>query len=166
MIKKLLISSLLLTASVCAYPSDVTVCFSPHQNCLAKIIDVMDNAKKSIYMHAYSFTSPEIAQALINAKQRGIDVCLYIDKGRDVETYSQTKNLRENGVDVIVQNGCIKGLAHNKIMIVDEELILTGSFNWTKNALRNEENINFINSPDLASVYLQNWKKTIKVSEE
>lgn len=47
-------------------------------------------------------------------------------------------------------------------MIIDDELVITGSFNWTNNALKNEENLNFIKSKELVQVYLHNWKEIVK----
>lgn len=147
------------------YPADINTCFSPHENCLNLLIHEIDNAKQSIYVHAYSFTNDMIANALIGAKKRGVNVCLYIDKGRDKETHSKTEKLRENEIPVIIQSHNKRGLAHNKIMIIDSYLIITGSFNWSKNALTNEENINFIRSHKLAEIYMNNWNYIINEEE-
>jgi len=161
LIYNFLISIFLYSTSAFCYQADISVCFSPHENCSIKVIKAIDNAKKSIYVQAYSFTHNEIAEALIGAKKRGIKVIVYIDKGREKETYSKTKKLRENNLSVIVQDETKRGLAHNKIMIIDDDLVITGSFNWTQNALRNEENINFIKSKELADIYKNNFEETI-----
>jgi len=139
----------------------ICVCFSPNQNCLQKIIKSIQTAKKSIYMHAYSFTNNEIADALIKSNKRGIKVIVYIDKGREKEKFSKTQKLRAHKVPIIVQDKFKKGIAHNKIMIIDDDLIITGSFNWSQNALRNEENVNFIKSKEVTDIYKNNWEKTI-----
>ena len=43
-----------------------------------------------------------------------------------------------------------------------DEIVITGSFNWTNNALKNEENLNFIKSKALVRSYLDNWKEIVK----
>lgn len=158
---KLFLLFLLTVKHAFCYQADVSVCFSPHGNCCIKVIKAIGDAKTSVYVQAYSFTHNDIAEALVKAKKRGLEVTVYIDKGRDKETHSKTHKLRENDVPVILQEQYKRGLAHNKIMIIDDELVITGSFNWTKNALRNEENINFIKSKEIAKVYIENWHKTI-----
>lgn len=141
-------------------PADITTCFSPQQNCSKSLIEEIENAKKSIYVQAYSFTNHDIAMALIEAKGRGVDVQVYVDKGRYSEPHSKVSMLTDRDIPVIIQQS--RGLAHNKIMIIDDELVITGSFNWTNNALKNEENLNFIKSKELVQIYLYNWKGIVK----
>jgi len=141
-------------------PADITTCFSPHQNCSKSLIETLGKAKKSIYVQAYSFTNHDIAMALIEAKGRGVNVQVYVDKKRIKEKHCKINKLIEAKIPVIVQKS--KNIAHNKIMIIDDELVITGSFNWTQNALKNEENLNFIKSKELVQIYLYNWKEIVR----
>lgn len=137
----------------------IDTCFTPSQDCIKPLIERLGKAKKSIYVQAYSFTNHDIAMALIEAKGRGVNVQVYVDKKRIKEKHSIIYKLIEAKIPVIVQKS--KNLAHNKIMIIDDELVITGSFNWTNNALKNEENLNFIKSKELVQVYLHNWKEIV-----
>ena len=156
---KIGLTCIALIQPVWSIPADVTTCFSPHQNCAKELIDTLGNAKRSIYVQAYSFTNNDVAMALIEAKGRGVNVRVYIDKSRVKEKHCKIHKLIEAKIPVIVQKS--KHIAHNKIMIIDDELVITGSFNWTQNATKNEENLNFIKSKDLVIIYLDNWKRIV-----
>lgn len=158
---KIFIVCVALSTSAFAVPADVTTCFSPRQHCAAALIDALNKAEKKIYVHAYSFTHPDIAAALVAAKKRGVDVQVHMDKNRIAEKYSVFPLFVENAFAISIQDK--PPIAHNKIMIVDEDLVITGSFNWTKNAAKNEENLNFIHSKELAKVYLENWERVTEV---
>ncbi len=154
---KVFIVCVSLGAPAFAIPADVTTCFSPRQNCTAALLDALNKAEEKIYVHAYSFTHPDIAAALVVAKKRGVDVQVHMDKNRIAEKYSVFPLFIENAFAVSIQDE--PPIAHNKIMIIDEDLVITGSFNWTKNAAKNEENLNFIRSKELTKVYLENWER-------
>lgn len=95
MLKPLLICFLLLSpfyttasqASTISCPS-IQVCFTPGQNCTMQITDVLDSAKKSIAVQAYSFTSVPIAEHLVKAKKRGVVVKVILDKSQKSQKYS------------------------------------------------------------------------------
>jgi len=159
---KIILLSLALTQGV--VPSyccpKIDTCFTPSQDCIKPLVETLRNAKKSIYVQAYSFTNNDIAMALIEAKRRGLDVQVYIDKARIKEKHCKVNKLIATKIPVRVQKS--KNLAHIKIMIIDDEVVITGSFNWTQNALKNEENLNFIKSRQLVKVYLDNWKEIVR----
>ena len=110
----------------------LTPCFTPQNNCKAFVIRTIDSAQDSILVQSYSFTSPEIAHALILAKKRGVDVRLIIDRSQVKAKYSQLKNIKEGGIPFVIDT--VSGISHNKIMICDGKKVLTGSFNWTEGA--------------------------------
>lgn len=139
---------------------NIDTCFTPSQDCIKPLIKALGNAKESIYVQAYSFTNNDLAMALIEAKGRGVDVRVYIDKSRVKEKHCKIHKLIEAKIPVIIQKS--KHIAHNKIMIIDDEMVITGSFNWTQNATKNEENLNFIKSKDSVKVYLDNWKEIVR----
>jgi phosphatidylserine/phosphatidylglycerophosphate/cardiolipin synthase-like enzyme len=136
----------------------VQVCFSPEGECADGIVRAIQEAKTSIYLQAYSFTSTPLAQALVEAKERGLDVQILIDKSRLKEKYSQVHFLAQNGIPIFIDS--VKGLAHNKTIIFDGHSLLTGSFNFTNAAnTRNAENVLMIQSSELARIYKSNWEK-------
>ena len=133
--------------------------FSPRGGCQDAVTHEIGKAKKSIRVQAYSFTSQPIADALIAAVSRGVDVQVIVDKGGNApdNNYSQAGRVAEDA-KVFVDGA--HAIAHNKVMIIDEKTVLTGSFNFTSSAEeRNAENLLVIQDKELAAVYLRNWQK-------
>jgi phosphatidylserine/phosphatidylglycerophosphate/cardiolipin synthase-like enzyme len=138
-------------------PSAVTVCFTPGGNCTDAIVKALSDAKRTILVQAYSFTSAPIAKALLDAHKRGVQVQVILDKSQRSEKYSSADFLANQGVSTMID--AEHAIAHNKIMIIDGETILTGSFNFTKAAQeKNAENLLIIRDPALAAQYTQNWE--------
>jgi phosphatidylserine/phosphatidylglycerophosphate/cardiolipin synthase-like enzyme len=142
-----------------AFQADIEqVCFSPRGGCEQEIIQQIDSAKTEIKVQAYSFTSAPIAKALLNAQKRGIDVQVILDKSQKSQSYSSYTFFKNQGIPVFIDT--IHAIAHNKIMIIDRGIVITGSFNFTKAAEeKNAENVLIIKSKELASQYLMNWSK-------
>ena len=134
----------------------IRACFSPGGHCTQQIVTAIDSAQSSILVMAYSFTSPQIAEALSEAFQRGVDVKILIDKSQLKEKYCQLSLLLQKGIPVFIDSA--RGLAHNKVMIFDNRYVLSGSFNFTRAAeSKNAENILLIEDPSLAQIYKNNW---------
>lgn len=136
--------------------SQYRICFSPHGNCTALIETEINKAVESILVQAYSFTSPSIANTLIKAHQRGVEVSVLVDRSQKYEKYTQIYNLIAAGIPLYIDR--VQGIAHNKVMIIDGKYVLTGSFNWSKAAEnKNAENLLLIQDPKLAALYTENW---------
>jgi phosphatidylserine/phosphatidylglycerophosphate/cardiolipin synthase-like enzyme len=137
-------------------PQGIQVYFSPRGGATDAVVGGLDRATNSILVQAYSFTSVPIAKALVEAHRRGIKVQVILDHSQRTEKYSEADFLRNNGVPTLID--ARHAIAHNKIMIVDDYLVLTGSFNFTKAAEEhNAENLLLVNDPALARAYLANW---------
>jgi phosphatidylserine/phosphatidylglycerophosphate/cardiolipin synthase-like enzyme len=138
-------------------PSPVTVCFTPGGNCTGAIVQALTDAKSTVLAQAYSFTSAPIAKALLDAHKRGVQVQVILDKSQRSDKYSSADFLANQGVPVAIDAN--HAIAHNKIIVIDGELVLTGSFNFTKAAQeKNAENLLIIRDPTLAAQYTQNWE--------
>jgi phosphatidylserine/phosphatidylglycerophosphate/cardiolipin synthase-like enzyme len=162
----ILLLFLLYTTSTFAFQVDVQqVCFSPDSKCTAAIVERIDNAKSEILIQAYSFTSVPIAKALINAHKGGVKVEAVLDKSQKKERYTSATFLTNAGIPTYIDSR--HAIAHNKIIIIDKETVITGSFNFTKAAEeKNAENLLIIKSPKLAETYIDNWNKHKQHSEE
>ena len=137
------------------------VCFSPEEKCTPHIVSTLEHAKSSIWVMAYTLTCPDISQALLRAFERGVDVKILIDKSQLSAPSSQLSFFVQNGVPLFIDSTV--GIALNKVMIIDEVLVLTGSYNWSRAAnTRNAENLLFIRDPSLAELYKQNWEKRLR----
>lgn len=158
----LLVLILFLIPSV-SYPINLTlsntptqVFFSPKGGCTEAIIYEIDRAKTEILVQAYSFTSQPIAKALLSAHKRGIKVQAILDKSQRSERYTSASFLANTGIPTYIDAS--HAIAHNKLIVIDRETVITGSFNFTKAAEeRNAENLLIIKSKDLAKPYIDNW---------
>ena len=138
-----------------------SVCFTPGQNCTQIIVNEIKNAKKSIFIQSYSFTSTAIANALIDAAQRGIYVvCIFDNSQKNKPLIDQMAQYIEIYIDKPA------GIAHNKVIIIDENIVLTGSFNFTLAAQnRNVENSIKITSKTIAKQYKEQWQNRKKIAK-
>lgn len=144
--------------------SDVEVFFSPRGGCTEAIVSEITKAKKTILVQAYSFTSAPIAAALVAAHKRGVAVQVILDKSQRSEKYTSADFIAHAGIRTLIDDN--HAIAHNKIIIVDGEVVITGSFNFSKAAEeKNAENLLVIRSRELASKYVQNWQAHEKHAE-
>ena len=150
---------ILLSIPVFAFQAEITkVCFSPNGGCTESIVKEITNAKSEILVQAYSFTSAPIAKALTDAFKRGVKVEAILDKSQRKERYTAATFLVNAGSPTFIDDK--HAIAHNKIMIIDRETVITGSFNFTKAAEeKNAENLLIIKDKELAKVYIDNWNK-------
>ncbi len=166
----------LLTATLCivlspriTLPQEKPTCnweiyFSPHGGATEAIIRELNKAKSTILVQAYSFTSSPIAKALLNAHKRGVKVEVILDKSQRTQKYSSATFLYNQGIPVKID--AQHAIAHNKIMIIDGETVITGSFNFTKAAEENNaENLLVIHDGKLAERYTKNWQEHERHSE-
>ncbi len=134
----------------------VEVYFSPHGGCTEAVVRELDAAKQTVFVQAYSFTSREIAAALDSAKNRGVVVHVILDKSNIKENTNADANIAQHGISVLVD--AKHSIAHNKVMIIDSQVVITGSFNFTEQAEHsNAENLLVIHDSALAERYLANW---------
>nr|WP_246209516.1 phospholipase D family protein [Wolbachia endosymbiont of Atemnus politus] len=135
-----------------------TVCFSPEEDCAIPIISEIDRSKESILVQEYTFTLGTVAKSLINAKERGVDVRVILDKSQLHSKYSVINGLFASGIPVWIDDK--PKIAHNKVIIIDNQKVITGSFNLSKTAEKgNAENLLIIeNYPELVQQYLKNWE--------
>ena len=138
-------------------PQPISTCFTPHTQCGNFIVDHINHAKQSIRIQAYGFTSEKIIKALIEAKNRGVNIEIILDRSNFQKKKLDTiKLLHKHSIPVYQDNA--KGIAHNKIMIIDNKKVITGSFNFTKNAdYNNVENVVVLDDVNVASKYTANW---------
>jgi phospholipase D len=141
----------------------VAVCFSPEEDCAAFAVRAIDNAESEILVSAYGLTTGSgIVEALARAKGRGVDVRLIADKTTPCGRSSGVPLLAAAGVPIWIDDQA--RIAHEKAMVIDEAVVLTGSYNWTRGAAENSEDLNLISSPTIATVYAAHWHNRLSVS--
>lgn len=140
------------------------VCFTPGQHCQKRILKLLREAKKSIAIQAYGFTDPDIMGALIQAKKRGIKVEVILDHSNLTAKNSGLKSIHRHHISIRIDH--LQGIAHNKIMIIDDHILVTGSYNFSNSAyLRNAENVLIVHDKTLVKEYLENWQKRWEASK-
>lgn len=135
-----------------------SVYFSPNGGATAAVVHELHDAQKEVLVQAYSFTSAPIAEALVKAYKRGVKVLAVLDKSQRSERYTAATYLANAGIPVLIDDK--HAIAHNKIMIIDRSVLITGSFNFTKAAEeKNAENLLVIKGNQaLIDDYLQNFE--------
>ena len=133
------------------------VYFSPNHGATRAVVDALNGAKRTVLVQAYSFTSAPIAKALVEARNRGVDVQVILDRKQTGAKYSSADFVAHARIVTLVDGA--HDIAHNKVMIIDGEAVLTGSFNFTTAAeRRNAENLLVIHDRALAARYMENWR--------
>lgn len=139
--------------------------FSPNGGTLKAIIDELKTATKVKFM-AFSFTSTDIANEFINiSKKPGGEVEGIYDGCQASNAYERPilTNLRQNKIWINADGN--QALLHHKVMILDDQTVITGSFNFSKNAeSSNNENTLIIKSPSLAKSFLAEYERIKKAS--
>jgi len=155
--KNLLSTDALESSTTIKSVGTIEVAFSPNSGATASIIRAVAKARKLILVCAYSFTSKDLAQALLDAKKRNVVVKIILDKSQVSQRYSSSTFFAHQGFDLRID--AKHAIHHNKVMIIDDNTVITGSFNFTRAAeTRNAENIIIINdNPQLARLYTKNW---------
>lgn len=147
-----------------AATGSVEVAFSPEDDPEAVLLDIIGSARRSLRVQAYLFTSRRLADALIDALRRGVDVAVLADAAQNARGGGQAlPRLLAAGVPVAFETRY--AAAHNKVIIADGEgpacVVATGSYNYTWSARhRNAENLLVLrDNCALAATYLENWRR-------
>lgn len=159
----ILLSSFLSVADGCARVAApvqtrrAAVYFSPDGGATEALVREIELARRQILVQAYGFTSAPILKALVAAQQRGVAVQAVLDKSNETARYTGATFLANAGVPVLID--ARHAIAHNKIMIIDDATLVTGSFNFTKAAEeKNAENLLILrDDPELVQLYTQNF---------
>ncbi len=157
------------TPTTVAAQGTVEVAFSPKGGATAATVRFIGEARLSIRVAAYGLTSNPIGKALVEAKKRGVDVRVVVDKNHNGQrggANSVANYLAANGIALRV-DGAVR-IQHNKVVIVDGQSVQNGSFNFTSAAeISNAENIVIHrDSPGLARLFTDNWTRLWDESDD
>ena len=134
------------------------VYFSLSDNPQKEIIKNINQAQAFINIAMYIFTDREIAIPLVKARERGVRVRLYLDQDQVDYKYSQSRFLVQKGIKTRISTN--NYIMHNKFAIIDNRILLTGSYNWTFSAnRRNDENLMVIDDPEIIARYQNQFEK-------
>ena len=158
MIKILLFITILIISSP-AFASGITLedAFSPYQGATDLVVKTIGEAQKSIHVAAYSFTSKPIADALITAHDRGIDVEVVLDKSQHKGHMMQY--IKDHGIPTRINYRY--SIMHDKFIVIDGKTLELGSFNYTAAAeKKNAENVLVLHDEKkIVKDYDKQWEK-------
>lgn len=152
-------SALFVAARLAQAPADeMTVYFSPNGGAAAAIVKRIDAAKTTIHVQAYAISEDGITRALIAASKRGVEVRLIVDRHEQGGAGSTSGKIKHAGVPTVVDRA--HALMHNKTMVIDDSIVITGSMNFTISGdKKNAENTLIIENPGLAKIFDEDFHK-------
>ena len=139
--------------------------FSPDDNVANNLLDLIHNANESIFFSAYSFTSDPLGEAIRARAEDGVAVEGVMDSSQiNSNIGTEWDPFRQAGLK-IRRDGNTPGLLHHKFIIIDEEIVISGSYNFTNSAeTRNDENLIVIYDSFLASQYLAEFQRNYAIA--
>lgn len=138
--------------------SAIQVLFSAEDHAVDNLIALANDARSNIRFLAFSFTDYPLAQAMIERAKAGVDVRGVFETFGSNSPRSELKTFWCAGLPVR-QDGNSSFL-HDKIIIIDNSIVVTGSLNFSSNAdEENEENVVIIDNAEIAALYLQEYQR-------
>ncbi len=144
----------------------IRTAFSPDYNVARFIVNELRQAEQSIYFMAFSFTHDGIGKIMKTRFQDGLDVRgVFETRGAD-SRHAEYTSMQELGMSVIKDTN--KWAMHHKVIVIDGQTVITGSFNFSKNASRtNDENVLIIQgNTDIARLYTEEWRRMMGEASE
>ncbi|MBN1248044.1 MAG: phospholipase [Anaerolineae bacterium] len=128
-----------------------------------RIVDLIREAERSIHFMAFVMTDDDIARVLIAQHRAGLAVSGVMESRNTADLGSDFPALRQAGVDVLEDGNPY--LLHHKTLIVDEAIVVTGSYNFSASAAdNNDENVLIIHSPEIARAYMDEFARVYAVA--
>ena len=138
--------------------TDINAYFSPDDNIERIILNRLKKAKKSIYFMAFAFTSDSLGEAMIRKHRQGVAVRGIIERRGSGSKYSEYVKMKVEGIPVKQDSN--RYAMHHKVIIIDGELLITGSYNFSKGAnKKNDENIVIIHHREIAQKYIDEFNR-------
>ncbi len=133
--------------------------FSPDDKVARRIVELLQGANHSIYFMAYSFTADDFANAIIGKAQAGLTIAGVMEEEQAKSNQGgEFTNFQQNGLDVYLDGN--SGQMHHKIFIIDEQIVILGSYNFSASAeRRNDENVMIIFDTTVAQQYLSEFQR-------
>lgn len=147
--------------------NDGIVCFSPQNKCSETIKDFLDKAKNSIQICVFTISDNSITKQIVQCFERGVNIKIITDNDKQYDRGSDISYLAGKGIDIKVD--MTRHHMHHKFAIVDNNALLTGSYNWTRSAEKyNQENLIITNNSEFIRIFKNEfenlWKQMTELS--
>jgi len=142
------------------------VFFSPDDGVANRIVEILNEAQESIYFMAFSFTTDEFGEAIRVQAENGLTVAGVMEE-EQVKSNVGTEYdfFKQAGLDVLIDGN--EGQMHHKTMIVDGEIVITGSYNFSRSAeTRNDENLVIFHNEQIAEVFLKEFQRVYQLAQK
>lgn len=142
----------------------VEVCFASENRCTDRIVATLAGSTQSIRFLAFSFTSTPIYQAMIDRRANGVSVSGVFETTGSNTQFSAYGKLKKDGVEVYTDGNPY--VMHHKVIIIDDRIVIFGSFNFSDNAnTQNDENLLIIDNPDIARAFKAEYDRIVAVAK-
>ncbi|MBW3023058.1 hypothetical protein KY308_03060 [Candidatus Woesearchaeota archaeon] len=132
--------------------------FCPEDWCSDKVLKTLAKAESSINFMIFSFTDDSIGDLLVKKHNEGVKVAGILEKSQNTNQYSEYKKLLNAGINVTYDTN--PKFLHHKVFIIDNKIVITGSYNPTNNGDRvNDENLVIIHDEDIAKMFIEEFKR-------
>jgi phosphatidylserine/phosphatidylglycerophosphate/cardiolipin synthase-like enzyme len=137
----------------------VEIYFSPDDGIAQHLVALLGQARKSIYFMAYSFTLDELGKAMRQRARNGVKVSGVMEDNQvRANVGGEYDPFRQAGLDVRLDGN--PGLMHHKVIVIDDQIVITGSYNFSNNAeTSNDENLIVIYNSQIAAQYLEEFQR-------
>lgn len=140
--------------------ADVEVLFSPEGSIKKRLLKEVESTTSTLELAVHNITSFDMAQALLEAKQRGVKVRIIADSKQAKMRSSQITYLIHQGIPVKVLGGKEKGVMNHRFAIFDGKRVITGSYGWSDpSGKRNFENILILSDSELLTSYQREFDR-------
>jgi phosphatidylserine/phosphatidylglycerophosphate/cardiolipin synthase-like enzyme len=144
--------------------AQLEVYFAPEDRAADRLVEVLSSAQANVRFLAFQFTSPRIADVLIDLAGRGVTVQGIVEARSAGSSYSEFERLRTGGVDVLPDGNPY--IMHHKVFIVDSEVVVLGSYNFTVSAdENNDENLLIIHDSEVAAAFLGEFGRVLQEAQ-
>ncbi len=144
--------------------TSVQNCFSPEVSCSGLVVQAVDSAQKSIDFMAFSFTSDPIGNAMLARAKHGVSVSGVFETTGSETQYSELGPLKAAGLDVYADGN--PWSMHHKVIIIDDHLVVFGSYNFSASAdSANDENLLIIDNVDLAHAFTAEFQRVLATAK-
>ncbi|MBK5279017.1 MAG: DUF1669 domain-containing protein [Bacteroidia bacterium] len=135
--------------------------FSPGESCRSSIINQINSANAKLKICLFTISDDTITNAILNSHRKGLDIRIITDDDKSFDMGSDIQRLSKEGISVRMDY--TTNHMHHKFMVVDDRILLTGSYNWTQSAARfNHENILLTSDGGLVKSFLSEFEKLWK----
>jgi len=143
----------------------VETLFAPEDDVRARVLELVSEAQESISFMAFAFTDDEIARSLVQKSRTGLNVQGVLETRTAEDRGAEFAFFQQSGVDVRLDGNPY--MMHHKVMVIDEHIVVTGSYNFTRSAAeRNDENVLIIRDAGIAARYVEEFQHVYQMAEE